>query len=179
MGPSAQENQNYGDLSNATGFATNLGEKDLQKSSDFMGSILSGDPTKIATVLAPQIGTATTSANQQNKTLAEFGNRGGGTAATTAATNDKLHASITDMIASMTGTAASSLGSQGSGLLNSGMSGYQNLFADANTLQKQRAAKINDIFSSSAAVAAGVLGGLPAGSGSFADIAGNMLGGVS
>lgn len=106
------------------GFATNLGEKNLTSSSNFWSSILSGDSSKISQTLAPEISAAKTSAQQQNKSTAEFGTRSGGTAASTAATNDAVHSSITNLIGGLTSSAASGLASTGSGLLGTGLSAY-------------------------------------------------------
>lgn len=178
-GPSKQQNSQYGDLTSASGFATGLGESDLTASSNFMQAILSGDPTKISQVLAPQISAEKTSAQQQNKTAAEFGTRSGGTAASTAATNDKVHSDITNLVASLTGGAASSLASTGSSLLSTGISGDATGFGEATQLQKQRASKIGDIFSSGAGLASGILSGLPMGPGSFGDIGSNIFGAIS
>ena len=77
FGPSREENQSYGGLFGNAGFASNLGEKNLNVSSDFMNDLLSGDPTKISQVLAPQIDAITGRAQQQKNNLAEFGNRSG------------------------------------------------------------------------------------------------------
>ena len=179
MGVSDQQKSNYGNLTNASGFATNLGEKDLGASSKFMTDILSGDVGKITQALAPQIGAAKSSAQQQNKQNAEFGTRSGGTAASTAATNDKVHSDITNLIGKLTGGAASSLGSQGSGLLNTGIAGDKEGYDLAHQMQQQKEAKFNDIISSSAQVAAGVMGGLPGNPGGALDIGSNIAGGLS
>jgi hypothetical protein len=154
MGVSDQQKSNYGNLTNAAGFATNLGEKDLGASSKFMTDILSGDVGKITQALAPQIGAAKSSAQQQNKQNAEFGTRSGGTAASTAATNDKVHSDITNLIGQLTGGAASSLSSVGDSLLGKGMKGDEVGYDIAKDMQQQKEAKFNDIISSSAAVAA-------------------------
>lgn len=100
-GPSQNEKTQYGELSNASGFATNLGEKDLTASSDFMNAILSGDATKQAQVLAPEISAAKTSAAQDRKTGAEFGTRSGGTTAANNAATDKVHSDITDLLGNL------------------------------------------------------------------------------
>ena len=154
MGPSSAENSQYGSLTSASGFATQLGEGDLSSSSAFMQSILSGDPTKISSVLAPQISALKTSVQQDQKTGAMTGNRGGGTNASTAAAADKTHADITNATAGLTGNAATTLGSEGSGLLSTGLTGDEAGFSEANTLRQQRLDKINDIINSSIAVAA-------------------------
>jgi hypothetical protein len=123
-----------------------------------MRALLSGDPSKISAVLAPQISAAKTSANQNTKTQTQFAGRTGGTAARNAATNDTVHGDITNLIGTATSGAASTLGSEGSGLLGEGMSGEQAGFGEADTMQKQRAAKWNDLFNSIASVAGGVAG---------------------
>lgn len=168
FGPSPQENQNYGQLSNASNFATGTGEQDITQSDAFLQAILSGDPTKIAAALAPQISAAKTSAQQNAKTAAIGGNRGGGTNATNATAADKTHSDITGMISGLTGTAASALGSRGEGLLGTGISGTQAAFGDAAHMQQQHADQWNDIFKSvGSAAAAPFTGGASLGMGGF------------
>jgi len=105
-------------------FATGMGEKNLTTSSNFWNSILSGDSSKQSQALAPQIGAAKQSAQQQNKTTAEMGTRSGGNAASNAGRSDKTRSDITGMIGQLTGNAASNLGSSGSSLLSQGASAY-------------------------------------------------------
>lgn len=181
MGPSSGEMSQYGSLTSSSGFATGMGESDLSASSKFMQSILSGDPTKIASVLAPQISALKTSVQQDQKTADMFGNRGGGTNAATASDADKVHADITNATAGLTGQAASTLASQGGGLLSAGIAGNEAGFSEAQTIQQQHLAKINDIINSSIAVAAAPftggasLSGLNSGGGG----GGGMSGGFS
>ena len=167
MAPSGQEQSQYGALTGASGFATGLGESDLSASSKFMQAILSGDASKISQALAPQISSAKTSAAQTQKTNAEMGNRSGGTAASNNAASDKVHSDITDLIGGLTGNAASSLGSQGSGLLGQGMEGEEAGFGEAKTMQQQRAAKWNDLFNSIGSTF-GAVAGMPGVSKGFA-----------
>jgi hypothetical protein len=155
MGPSAGEQSQYGSLTSSSGFATGEGEGDITASDAFMRALLSGDPTKISQVLAPQISAAKTSAAQNTKTQTQFGGRTGGTAARNAATNDTLHSDITNLIGSTTAGAASSLGSEGTGLLGEGMSGEEAGFGEADKMQQQRAAKWNDLFNSVGSAAEG------------------------
>jgi hypothetical protein len=133
-GSNAGLNQGIAKTSQIGDFATSLGESDLTAGSDFSKAILSGDSSKTFQVLAPLISSAKTSASQQNKTNAIFGTRSGGTAASTNATDDKVHSDITNLIGSLTGKAADSLTSSGSSLLNQGES------ADVNSseLSQQR-----------------------------------------
>lgn len=126
-------------------FATGMGEKNLTTSSNFFNSILSGDSSKINQALAPEISAAKTSANQQNKTASEFGTRSGGTAASTAATSDKVHSDITNLIGSLTGNAASNLQSSGENLVNTGLQGINQ---QASLSQEQIDNWKNSIFGS-------------------------------
>jgi len=115
---------NIGNFGSIGGFATGMGEKNLSTASNFWNSILSGDATKQMQALAPEVSAAKTSAAQTNKTTAEMGTRSGGTAASTAATNDKVHADITNLIGSLTNSAATGLASTGGSLLSQGMSAF-------------------------------------------------------
>lgn len=141
-----------------------------------MKSILSGDPSKITQALAPQISAEKKSVQQDQKSNAEMGTRSGGTAASTAASADKVHSDITSLVGQLTGNAASGLTSAGEGLLGTGTSATQATFGDAKTMQEQKAAQWNDIFKSAASVAGGVVGGLPAAAGSWQDSVSNALG---
>jgi hypothetical protein len=154
MGVSGDQYAQHGALESSAGFATNLGEEDLTASNKFMQDILSGDASKVTSVLSPQISAAKTSAQQNTKTMAENGTRGGGTGAATAKANDTAHSDITNVIAELTKGAASSLSSTGSGLLSAGMAGNQVGYDQASAIQKQKLAKFNDIVNSTAAVAA-------------------------
>ena len=154
MGVSGDQKQQYADLTSAGGFATGEGEGDISASDKFFKDILSGDSTKTAQALAPQIGAAKTSAQQNAKTAEEFGNRGGGTNASSAAEGDRLHSDITGLVGETTGKAASTLGSEGSGLLGTGIGAAATGFDEASKMQQQKAAKFNDIINSSVAVAA-------------------------
>ena len=158
MGPSGQEREMYGLTGSIGRFGTSQGESDLLKSQNFWSSILSGDPQQIARVLGPEMSTINRQAQQQKKTAAEFGTRSGGTTATMNALDTSTLSSIRGMIANLTGSAASNLGSMGQNLLNTGLSGATSAFGQAKDMQAQTAEKWNDIFNSIAEVA-GVAGG--------------------
>ena len=159
MGPSGQEKTQFGNLTSASGFATGEGEGDISASDQFMRAILSGDATKTSQALAPQIGAAKKSAQQDIATRTQMGSRSGGNAAANASTTDKIHSDITSMIGELTGGAASTLSSTGQGLLDTGISGSATAFGEAKTMQDQRAAQINDLISSIASTAGGFLSG--------------------
>ncbi len=120
-GASSTLSGDIGQTGQLAGFASGLGQKNLAQSSKFFSDILSGDPTKQAQVLAPEISTVQGQKQQQLKGMAEFGNRSGGTNAAAQMTGDTARASINNMIAGLLGTSASSLASTGSNLLNTGL----------------------------------------------------------
>lgn len=103
------------------GNLTAQGQSYTNQAGNFWGSILSGDASKQAQALAPEISAAKTSAAQTNKTNALFGGRSGGTAASAAATDDKTHATITNLIGSLTNSSASGLANLGTSLTNTGL----------------------------------------------------------
>ena len=119
-GSSANLNQNIGKTGQVADFATSLGEGNATAGSDFMRAITSGDASKISQTLAPDISAAKTRNSETQKSNAEMGTRSGGTAATNAASSDKLHSDITNLTGSLTGKAADTLLSSGSTLLGQG-----------------------------------------------------------
>lgn len=108
----------YGQLG---GSLTGSGQTNVNKASDFYSAILSGDATKTSQALAPEISAAKTSNQQTQKSNAEMGTRSGGTAATNAASSDKTHSDITNLIGSLTGKSADALGSLGTSELSQGL----------------------------------------------------------
>ena len=119
-GKSSNLNENIAKTGQVADFATSLGEGNATAGSDFMRAITSGDASKISQTLAPEISAAKTSNQQSQKTNAEMGTRSGGTAATNAASSDKLHSDITNLTGSLTGKAADTLLSSGSTFLGQG-----------------------------------------------------------
>lgn len=157
MGPSKQEKDEFGNLGSLANFATSQGESAVSAGNNFFKSILSGDMSKIGQVLGPEFSAINRQGQQQKKTAAEFGNRSGGTNAHNQSIDDKTHSAINEMIASLTGGAASELSSSGAGLLGLGTSAHEGAFSEADTIHQQSSAKLNDIFKSIADVAAGFL----------------------
>lgn len=170
IGPSKDETGLEAALAQAGSFATGEGEKDILASDNFWQAILSGDPGQISKVLGPQMSGINKRGQQQKQTASQFGNRGGGTNAFMASTDDATRSSIDSMISQLTGTAASSLGSGGRGLLSTGVGANTSAFDASKTTHDQREAKWNDIIKSTIDVAAAPftggasLGGLAGGS---------------
>jgi hypothetical protein len=84
-----------GDISN---FGTNTGQGAITDAHKYYSDILSGDPTKIATTLAPEIKAGQEQTQQEKNQLAEFGTRSGGTAAASAGADAANRANITALI---------------------------------------------------------------------------------
>lgn len=154
MGPNSQEKQQYNTTNATSGFATGVGEGDLTASSAFLRDILSGDPTKIGTALAPQVSAAVTQAQQAKKTNSEFGTRSGGTTAANANADAATRTNYLNLAGGMTSGAASALASEGSSLLSTGLSGTEAAFDESKTMHDQNAAKWDDLFNSITSVAA-------------------------
>jgi hypothetical protein len=159
LGPSKQEKSEFGALGNLANFATSTGESDISSADNFWKAILSGDSSKIAQVLGPQTSAINKQAQQQKKTASEFGNRGGGINAAEQMSGDNVRTTYDTMVSDLTGKAATALGTTGSSLLAAGASAHEGAFSEANTLQQQRSAKLDDIFKSITSIAAAFVPG--------------------
>ncbi len=119
-GSSPELNSLIGTFAQTGNKSLNQGQTNQNTAAGFWNSILSGDSSKVTQALSPEISAAKASAQQNNKTAAEFGTRSGGTAASTAATNDKVHGEITNLIGSLTNSSASNLANLGSAQVGEG-----------------------------------------------------------
>lgn len=155
-GPSAEQKAMYGATANIGRFGTSAGEADIGKSQNFWSAILSGDPTKIATVLGPEMTAVNKQAQERKATTAQFGTRSGGTTGAMQTIDDSTLSSIRSMISQLTGGAATNLGSMGSSLLNTGLQGTTAAMGEANIMQQLNAQRWKDILG---------MGGLAAGAG--------------
>jgi len=106
------------------GFATGLGQQNLTQASNFYSSLLSGDPTKSAKVLGPEIAGQQQQTQQARNVTSQFGTRGGGAGASMQMAGDVSRANINNQISSLLAGAAGSLGSMGGSLLGQGMQAY-------------------------------------------------------
>lgn len=108
-----QENQ----LENLSQYETGEGESLIGPAAKFEQDILSGDPTKLATALAPEISADQQQVQQAAKTNADFGERSGGTTAATAAAQAGERANIFDLAGGLQGSTAGTSLMAGEGLL--------------------------------------------------------------
>jgi len=108
------------DSGQQAGFDTGEGQSDVTAGDAFLKSILGGDASKTAQVLAPQISALKTSVQNDQKTAAQNGTRSGGTTAGNLAASDKAHADITNLIGDTTAKAATALPEIGTTLTQQG-----------------------------------------------------------
>ena len=140
-----------------------LGENSLNQGLGFYSDVLSGDPTKIAQALAPEIKAGGEQVQQQAEQNSMFGNRGGGTNASTQAAQSGERGNIINLIGGLQSGAAGSLTGAGENLLNMG-SGNINSSADLALKNRQRqVGDVSGIAQSAAELAMGFGGGAAAG----------------
>jgi hypothetical protein len=116
-------NSNINNMGSLANFSSNIGTGDTTAASDFWKGIMSGDPTKIATVLAPQIRTMQNQAQQQKNTMGQFGQRSGGTTSAANAIDSNTRGNIDQLIGQLTGQGAQQLGQLGTTNLELGQQG--------------------------------------------------------
>lgn len=160
MGPSSGETGATNALTGESGFAGSVGEGLISNSSAFINALLSGDPHKISQILAPEISGISKQANEKTQTNAQFGSRSGGTNASNQNTMDQARAGVNDLISGLTKSAIGEGASLGTNLVNTSMSGYNDVFGMENAMQQQRAAKWDDLIKSIEATAGGVMSGV-------------------
>lgn len=144
-------NSDINQMGGMASFLNNTGTKDVATSSNFMNTLLSGDSSNVSKLLAPQIEGIQKRNQQQKQQLGEFGGRSGGTTGAMLASDDDVHAQINDMVAKLTGSAVSNLGTQGAGLL---YQGANDLSAQAGMSQQQLENWKNSIFGKGLSTAA-------------------------
>jgi hypothetical protein len=110
-----------GTAAGVAGFGTSVGEGDISAASEFDQNLLNGNSAEDAKLLAPEISNITGQTQQQADTIGQFGGRSGGNNSEVQAAGDKARAGVNDMVAKLTGGAASSLGSLGTSTLGLGL----------------------------------------------------------
>ena len=117
-------NSGINNVGNLAGFASGQGQSNISSADKFWQSILSGDSSKIGQALAPEVSANQQQGQQSKNQLAQFGTRSGGTAAAGAGIDAAGRSNMINLIGGLQGKAASSLGSMGSSLLQTGLQGY-------------------------------------------------------
>lgn len=129
-----------GDISN---FGTTTGQSNITDASKYYQDILSGDPSKIAQSIAPEIKAGADQTQQEKQSLAQFGTRSGGTAAASAGADASNRSNIISLIGRLQQGAAA--GATGIGENQSGL-GLAANGQQAQLSQQQLQDYMNSIF---------------------------------
>ena len=139
-GDPAQEQENQ--LEALGGYESGVGKGLTTAGAQFDESILSGDPTKMASALAPEISTGQQQVQQARNNDAQFAPRSGGTAASTAGAEAANRANIINLEGGLQQGAAGQALSAGGNLLS--QSNY-NINDVANLKTSRRQAQVGDV----------------------------------
>ena len=154
--PTAGEEKQLGSLGT---FDTGVGEGLTAAGANFEREILSGNPTEIATALAPEISTEAGQVEQQRLQGSEFGTRSGGTAAATNAAESKSRGDIINLEGGLQANTAGAAVGQGTGLLGQASSDISKK-AELDAQNRQRTVgDVSGIASDVASIATPFLGG--------------------
>lgn len=138
---------------------TATGEGLVTPAAKYYEDILSGDPSKIAQTLAPEISAGAGQVEQQRLTNANFGNRSGGTAASTAAAEDMERGNIINLVGGLQQGAASAAGSLGTSQESIGAGNIHDVAGMKTARQNQVGQDVGGVVSGAAAIAAPFLEG--------------------
>lgn len=131
----AQENQ----LQQLGDYESGIGKAGTTAAMNYYLGILSGDPTKTAETLSPEISTSQQHGQQAKNALAEFSPRSGGTAAAASNIDASGRGNIINLLGGLQQGAASNAGSLGTSNLNMS-SGNINDVAGYKTARQKQAA---------------------------------------
>ena len=154
--PTKSEESALGDLSE---YQNNLGQQSTSQGLGWESDILSGDPTKIAQALAPEIKTGQEQIQQQAQQNAQFGNRGGGTNASTQAAQSGERGNIINLIGGMQQGAASELTGAGLNLMGQGSTNLMNQAGLASANQARTTSDVGGIASGAGQIASDIFTG--------------------
>lgn len=156
--PAQSEQNQFGSVAN---YGINTGEGATTAANNYYQGILSGNPQKMAETLAPEISAGQQEVQQQAQTNAEFGNRSGGTNASTQAAQGQERGNIIDLMGGLQKGAAGAEAGLGSNMLSQGS---KNLANQANLALGWRNQQVNDVNGIASGVAS-IAMGLPMGGG--------------
>jgi hypothetical protein len=154
--PTQGEQNQFGALS---GYQTGVGEGLITPAAQYEENILSGDPTKTAQAMAPEISANQQQTQQLKNQTAEFSPRSGGTAASVANADTSGRSNLIDLLGKEQSGAASTSLSAGSGLLDSASSNLSNQAKLADQWRQSQVSDIGQIGQSAAEIAQVLAGG--------------------
>ena len=154
--PTQSEQNTLGTVGNEE---ISTGEGLVTPAATYYENILSGDPTKIAQSLAPEISAGQTEVQQQANQNAQFGTRSGGTAASTNAAEGAERGNIINLVGGLQQGAASAAGSLGTSQESMGTGNITTQADLAAKNQQREAGDVSGIAQGAAEIAAPFLGG--------------------
>lgn len=110
----------WGTLTDLSHYGAGEGKKNTGAAGDYWQSILSGDQKKIAQAIAPNTAVIQGQAQQRKNQLAEFGNRSGGTNASSQMIDTEADKAVQDLINTLIPQAATNLANLGTQELSIG-----------------------------------------------------------
>jgi hypothetical protein len=150
--PTEKEQKRFGSLSDEQ-LAAGQGAETAAQTYDMN---LLNDPTK---ALAPEISAGQGQVEQQQLQNSNFGNRGGGTNASTQNAENANRGNIINLMGETQGQAASALGSLGTSEVGTGSSALGNEADLANQRRQQQVSDVNGVAQGAASIATGMMGG--------------------
>lgn len=156
--PAHKEEDQLGSLGN---YETGTGEGLTTAGAGYDLSILSGDPSRIASTLAPEISGQQSQIEQQRLQDANFGNRSGGTAASTSAAEAAGRGNIISLEGGLQSGAASSALASGSNLLSQATPNITDEASLLNQRRQQANQDVGGIAQGAAEIAEGAFTGSP------------------
>lgn len=130
-------------IGNLAGYSTGIGERGTTGALNYDLGLLSGDPTKVAQTLSPEIQQAQQQAQMNKNTVAQFGNRGGGMNAVMAGLDDATRAKLLSLAGGLRQGAAADAGRLGT--TNLGLAS-NDAAEQAKIAQQQHENMMNGIF---------------------------------
>ena len=166
--PAQQQEEQLGTLGQTQ---ISTGQNLVTPAATYYENILSGDPSKIAQSLAPEIAAGQGQVEQAALRGANFGSRSGGTAAASRAAEDANRGNIINLVGGLQSHAADAAGSLGSNQENMGAGNVHDVAGMKTAAQNRTAGAIGGIASGAASMLTGMpdLGSLfnPGGTGSI------------
>lgn len=142
-GNNSTPNKDTSQLGDLAGYSSGVGQQGTTADLNYNLGILSGDPTKVAQTLSPEIQQAQNQAQQNKNTVAQFGNRGGGMNAVMAGLDDQTRAKLLSLAGGLRQGAAGELGRLGTSNLQMSASDALN---QAKLAQQQHENMMNGLF---------------------------------
>ena len=131
-------NQDVANAGNISSFGTATGEGAVSSGLGFEEGLLSGDQSKEAQLLAPEIQNIQKQGQEQIQTAGEFGNRSGGVNASAQNNMDTQRSQVNNMVSQLTGGAAGAVTQTGENQMGLGLQADEAQSQMAEQIQKNQ-----------------------------------------